>query len=179
MINKAMWEKNRYAQHAKVEITDEYEMVTFPMSVSDDEHVSEAARFLAEQGIHEKPGREAKYHADLNQVLRDVRVIDFVSVNGSDICVQTDIEHWAYFDRRTDLLKFYKALFSKGYEIRNCYANEDNQAVIKFAHTGNLELSDISLRTIWLSRQARKLRGEYDGWEVTTDREGNLKAVQH
>lgn len=179
MIDKAMWEKNRYAQHAKVEVTDEYEMVTFPNSVSDEEHINDAARFLAEQGIHKKPGRETEYHVDLNQVLSDIRVIDLVSVNGSDMNVQTDIEHWAFFNRRTDLFKFYKVLFAKGYEIRDCYVNKENKAVIKFAHTGNLKLSDISLRTIWLGRRARKLRGEYDGWEVTTDREGNLKVVQH
>lgn len=179
MIDKALWEKNRYAQHAKVEVVDDMEIVTFPMSVSDDEHVSDAARFLAEQGIHKKQGRDAKYHADLNQVLSDVRVIDFASTNGGDMSVQTDVEHWAFFNKVADSIKYSKALISKGYEIRDCYGNKEKKVVLKFAHTGNLELSDISLRTIWLNRQARTFKGKYDGWEVTTDREGNLKAVQH
>lgn len=173
------WKKNRYAQHAKVEVTDELEIVTFPASVSDDSHLNDASRFLTAQGINKKPGQDAQYRADLNQVLDDVRVIDLVSTNGADMSVQTDVEHWAYFKKIATSIKYAKILISKGYEIRDCYRNKDKEIVVKFAHTGSLELSDISPRTIWLNRQAWNLKGSYDGWEVTTDRTGNLKAVKH
>lgn len=170
---------SRYAQHAKVEVTDELEIMTFPTSVSDDRHINDATRFLTAQGINKKTGKDAQYGADLNQVLSDVQVIDLVSTNGADMSVQTDVEHWAYFKKIAALIKYTKILISKGYEIRDCYENKDKQFVVKFAHTGSLELSDISPRTIWLNRQAWNLKGSYDGWEVTTDGAGNLKVVKH
>ena len=179
MLEKALWASSTYASEAKVEKNDDYEMVKIPIAKSHDKHLAAATAFLSAQGIHKTQGPGNAYKYEFEQVLSDIELIDLMSSSGGDLSPRTEVEHWAYFNSLKGARIYAKALLSQKYEIRDFGPLKGTRKVlVKFAHAGTLQLTDISARTMRLDREARRQNGLYDGWEVTVDARGNLKPAE-
>lgn len=179
MIEKALWASSTYASEAKVEVNDGYEMVKIPITKNHDKHLAVATKFLSEQGIYKSAGRRDEYENDFAQVMKAIRIIDLASSSGGDMSPRTEVEHWAYFEGLTDACLYAKTLLAQKYEIKYLGLFDSGKTLqVRFTHIGTMQLCDISPKTMWLARQARKHNGDYDGWEITMDSEGNLKPAE-
>lgn len=175
MIDKALWAKNSYAPHAKTTKEDGVEMVSFPLSITNDEHQKLATKLLIELGCKDSSKDKSNYESSYRQVIGDIRVIDLLKTNGADLSIATDIEHWAYFKTVKKAFKYAVLVQRSGFRVMQIgKLKTDKEVLVKFSHVGTLEYQDISSETLKLGNAAEGLSGIYDGWEVTVDRSGNL-----
>jgi len=175
MIDKALWAKNSYAPHAKTTNVDGVEMVSFPLSTNNDEHLKLATKLLLELGCKASRKDESNYESNYRQVIGDIRVVDLLKTNGADLSIATEIEHWAYFKTVKKAFKYAVLVQRTGFKVMQIgKSKNDKEILVKFSHIGTLEHQDISSKTLKLGNVAEGFGGNYDGWEVTVDRSGNL-----
>lgn len=108
---------------------------------------------------------------DDRQVMADMEVKQALYERGDDQYAERPIEHWTYFDSKTDADTFADWGRKNGYKEVEVFRQKDGLLtrttwLVRFTHQGTMVLNDITHHTIKLSKQAREHGGAYDGWET-------------
>ncbi|KVG65814.1 DUF695 domain-containing protein [Burkholderia pseudomultivorans] len=106
------------------------------------------------------------------QIIRDMRVLDALHRQGDVSDARRRVLHWASFAEPDDAHHFADWAESKGYLVDSVAPNEDGKTAVRFAHDGTMALADITGHTLAISREARSLGGEYEGWETSVEQAG-------
>ena len=106
------------------------------------------------------------------QVLQDLKVIESLDGHGDNNEVPRRIDHWAYFPTPEARNAFETWSVEKGFEVQSRLEPDDAKAAygLQVFHTARPRLDEISIHTLGLMEQAKKLGGDYDGWESSVER---------
>ncbi len=130
------------------------------------------AGYAPEVHVEADPGKSV-YWQDLypteddRQVMVDMEVQAALSEKGDDPAKAREIAHWVYFREETDAQDFAGWARETGYKVISVERSEEAAPLwlVRMAHQGTLQLKDISGHTLTISRRAREVGGQYDGWE--------------
>jgi hypothetical protein len=111
---------------------------------------------------------------DERQLMADLTVIQRLRENGDDLQSPRRVDHWAYFERRESASAFSEWLRREGYAVvaERDPDSEIRQYAVAFCHVCPPTVHEIGSHTVVLSRKARELGGEYDGWATSIERRG-------
>ena len=84
----------------------------------------------------------------------------------SDLAIERDIDHWAYFDTLESAETFADWAQQHDYSLRHPVEAQDDQFCVRLIHHGSVQLHAITATTAQLSAKADELGGDYDGWET-------------
>jgi hypothetical protein len=101
----------------------------------------------------------------------DKLVIDQLALRGDDCTRQRRVDHWAYFATEDGVLAFREWAEEEAFRVQSvhCTGSRPLPWCIQLHHSCRPRSREISAVTIALSRKARELGGEYDGWETTVE----------
>jgi hypothetical protein len=110
--------------------------------------------------------------ADDRQARRDRQVLEVLEEQGDDPSAERSVDHFAYFPDRTSAAAFADWLSASGYrevritDRRDCpdAPADDRPVLVTCIHRETMDPDAIGGHTLVLSRKARELGGEYDGW---------------
>lgn len=128
---------------------------------------------LKEDSLREGYWQDLYPSDEEQQVASDLRVVEALEQRGDDLSVPRKIEHWAYFDNTAAMDTYVAWLQAQHFTVAS--AREVNPADtvdskhryrVQFHHELAPTLSNICAVTVELSTHARKLDGDYDGWEA-------------
>lgn len=78
------------------------------------------------------------------------------------------VDHWLYFKTETDRECFVYTAVSKKFkiELKEIVAGQALPYKLHISRTDRADLRSINTLTNWLKEEAKKCKGEYDGWET-------------
>ncbi|CAB3746832.1 hypothetical protein GQ57_15415 [Burkholderia sp. MSh2] len=150
----------------------------------DEAEAAEIVDALAEQTTYslqyahqDDPDKEAYWQTlyptdDDRQIMHDMQVLDELRKKGDTASVSRRVMHWAFFPDPSDAHQFADWAEAKGYPVESVAPTEDGRSAVRFSHEGTMALADITRHTVAISREARSLGGEYDGWETSVEQAG-------
>lgn len=112
--------------------------------------------------------------ADSRRVMNDMLVLSSLEKHGDDHTADRPVDHWIYFNKKASAMAYGRWLEEEGVLLADMSATRESifKKVwrVRAQHIGTMDLTAITNMTLKLSRKARELGGEYDGWEtqVTT-----------
>lgn len=106
------------------------------------------------------------------QVIQDMRVEDSLRKEGDSLIEPRPITHWAYFQQTEDRQGFLDAV-ADTFDNIDLYETPDSERGIytaRLTHTGLPDHHSMNAITLLLSREAKRVGGDYDGWETEVRR---------
>jgi hypothetical protein len=106
------------------------------------------------------------------QVIQDMRVEGSLRKEGDSLFESRPITHWAYFQQSEERQRFLDAVAS-AFEDIDLYETPDCERGIytaRLTHTGLPDHRSMNEITLLLNREAKRVGGDYDGWETEVRR---------
>ena len=102
---------------------------------------------------------------DDRRVMLDMRVLEHLREHGDIHDTERAIDHMSYFKTRADADAYTAWLEDNGYTNISVVTDAQGPEIgVECQHFGSAGLDEITSHTLALSRKARELGGEYDGW---------------
>ncbi|CAN5677916.1 DUF695 domain-containing protein [soil metagenome] len=96
------------------------------------------------------------------------KVIRNLTKEGDDLSQPRQVDHWAYFKTEEERDQFSSFALKEKFKIEN-KTTVDNSILkygLQFSRIDNVQINNISKITINLRQEAKRLNGQYDGWET-------------
>ena len=104
-------------------------------------------------------------------VMNDVSLLHSLQQKGDIASAERSVEHWTYFNNQYEAKKFEGWLRGNGYagthieKVKEGFLSAPKW-LVRSRHNGTMLLNDITRHTLAHLRQAKRLGGDYDGWET-------------
>lgn len=104
------------------------------------------------------------------EILEDIRnrdVLIKLMDAGDDLSQARQVDHWLYFPTEKTRKAFTAYARKQGYTIEETGKDQGkNPFKIRISRTDKVDPASINAQTLALKREARKHKGNYDGWET-------------
>jgi hypothetical protein len=97
------------------------------------------------------------------------KVILQLTKAGDKLIKERRIDHWLYFETEDDRRNFFILIADKGFLVDKMDKMKDERThpySLQIYRTDKPELAGITRLTLYLSKEAAKHKGVYDGWET-------------
>ncbi|MCO4780823.1 MAG: DUF695 domain-containing protein [Candidatus Cloacimonetes bacterium] len=108
------------------------------------------------------------------QIIRDLQVLDQLHQSNDDPSIVRKVEHFAYFNSKSDSHNFRQWLIDADYILNKTEQDEDGKFMIVFSHEGTTYLDDIAGHTVEINNQCLANNGDYDGWETSVEEKSEV-----
>jgi len=110
---------------------------------------------------------------DERQIITDLNLLQLLEKHGDNPETERQIEHMAFLPTGEAQESFRKWIDAEGYKLIGTNRIDEGKLrfSIEFTHVGRTLLNEVNVHTLAISRKARELGGDYDGWETTVERQ--------
>ncbi|MCA8986130.1 MAG: DUF695 domain-containing protein [Planctomycetaceae bacterium] len=109
------------------------------------------------------------------QRIKNRHVIEQLLKHGDPLKKKRPVFHWAYFAEDSSRDQFVAAVQDRGFAVTHQDTVDDPSCTqplsVKFEREDNVDWDSMNLVTLDLFELANSLRGDYDGWETSVERE--------
>jgi len=105
---------------------------------------------------------------ETKEYMSNQKVIEQLKASGDNLTKARQVDHWLYFSSINDRDLFEKSIISTGFKIENKEKvdNSDKPYKLHISRTDKVDTESINLITLDLKRKAKRMNGDYDGWET-------------
>ena len=106
------------------------------------------------------------------QSIQNRRIIDQLEKNGDKLTKMRDVDHWIYFNTKTDRDHFLKKIMYDGFTIVSQDYDKTSGGLPYKLHIKRIDKVDwnsVDGYVIYLWELANKFNGVYDGWETSLE----------
>ncbi|MDX5420918.1 MAG: DUF695 domain-containing protein [Hymenobacteraceae bacterium] len=103
------------------------------------------------------------------QSIKNRKVVDDLEKHGDNLNKEREVSHWVFFPSDADRAAFLSEVEQENFKV--VYSDYDEGSGeypfrLHISRKDKVDWAGIDKVVLWLSRQATKYNGEYDGWET-------------